>query len=60
MNNQLRHVYTDFVCLAFLVIGFGLLFFMIIPILISIIFLVTGIIGMMVNEKINPFFGVSK
>lgn len=59
MRNNQRHILADFVCVTFLLIGLLLLFVRAIHPIFSIIFLVTGIIGMMLNEKLNPFQEVS-
>lgn len=54
MNNKLKHIYADWVCVIFLAIGLVTMIVKEVFVL-SVMFVITGTIGMIINEALNPF-----
>jgi len=55
MDNQSKHLYVDAFCACIMLFGLILLIFKNIPFIFPLAFLLLGIIGMELNEWINPF-----
>lgn len=59
MDKHQQHLYADYICVFFMIMGFFLAVFKFTN-WIGLTMLLTGMIGMTINEKLNPWCSIDK
>jgi hypothetical protein len=64
MDNKTRHLYADYICVVIMLIGFILFSLVFLNVELGAIIgtpiIIFGLVGMYLNEKINPYDGKTK